>query len=136
MTFALDPRLEADTLPLGELPLSRALVMNDARFPWVILVPRLPGLREIIDLAAAGRGALMEEIAAVSEALREITGAEKLNIGALGNRVAQLHVHVVARFSDDVAWPGPVWGHGAARPYAAAAAAALAAQIASRLRFV
>ena len=136
MAFQLDARLEADTLPLGDLRLSRARLMNDARFPWLILVPRRPDLRELIDLAPAERSILMEEIAATSAALKEATGAEKLNVGALGNRVPQLHVHVVARFAGDAAWPGPVWGHGASVPYAAGAAKALAAQLAARLGFV
>ena len=136
MSFELDSRLEADTVALGDMPLSRLRLMNDARFPWLILVPRRPALREIFDLTATERGLLMEEIAAVSAALRETTGAEKLNIGALGNRVPQLHIHVVARFAADVAWPSPVWGHGAAQAYAPAAARALAARLEARLGFV
>ena len=136
MTFALDSRLETDTLHLGDLLLSRVRLMNDARFPWLILVPRKPDLREFTDLAAPERAMLMEEIAAASAALQDATGAQKLNVGALGNRVPQLHVHVVARFEDDSAWPAPVWGNGRGEPYADAAAQALAAQITARMAFV
>ena len=136
MTFALDSRLETDTLHLGDLLLSRVRLMNDARFPWLILVPRKPDLREFTDLAAPERAMLMEEIAAASTALQDATGAQKLNVGALGNRVPQLHVHVVARFEGDSAWPAPVWGNGRGEPYGDAAAQALAAQITARLAFV
>ena len=136
MTFALDSRLETDTLHLGDLLLSRVRLMNDARFPWLILVPRKPDLREFTDLAAPERAMLMEEIAAASAALQDATGAQKLNVGALGNRVPQLHVHVVARFEGDSAWPAPVWGNGRGEPYADAAAQALAAQITARMAFV
>ena len=133
--FALHPRLAADTLPLGDLPLCRALLMRDARFPWLILVPRRPDLREVVDLSAEERGLLMEEIAQASNALRSETGAEKLNVGALGNVVAQLHIHVVARFAADAAWPGPVWGSGPASPYPDDAADALAGRLAATLGF-
>ena len=128
MTFALDPRLAADTLPLGDLKLSRALLMNDARYPWLILVPRRPNLSEIVELAAQDRAALMDEIAAASAFLRALPHVDKLNVGALGNIVEQLHIHVVGRTVGDPAWPGPVWGVGARRPYAPAAAEALLTQ--------
>jgi diadenosine tetraphosphate (Ap4A) HIT family hydrolase len=98
--------------------------MNDARYPWVILVPRRAGAVEIFDLDAADRALLVEEIAAVARVLKE-GGARKINIGALGNLVPQLHVHVVARAPGDAAWPGPVWGKGVAEPYSAAARDAL-----------
>jgi diadenosine tetraphosphate (Ap4A) HIT family hydrolase len=91
--------------------------MNDANYPWVILVPRRAGVVEIIDLDEAERGRLMAEIAEVSAALRELTGCAKLNVAAIGNVVPQLHVHVVARRTDDPAWPRPVWGAAPARPY-------------------
>lgn len=119
MSFNLDPRLEADTIALGRLSLSRVLLMNDARYPWLILVPERPDLAEIVDLSARDRATLMEEIAAVSEALKGTFQPDKLNVGALGNRVRQLHVHVLARFQSDAAWPGPVWGIGEAEPYPA-----------------
>jgi diadenosine tetraphosphate (Ap4A) HIT family hydrolase len=128
MSFALDPRLAADTLPIGDLELSRALLMNDARYPWLILVPRREGLGEIVDLDPADRTALIEEIAAASGFLRGLPRVDKLNVGVLGNVVKQLHIHVLGRAIGDPAWPGPVWGVGARQPYAADAAAALVAQ--------
>jgi diadenosine tetraphosphate (Ap4A) HIT family hydrolase len=134
MSFALDPRLAADTLPIGELKLSRLLLMNDARYPWLILVPRRPNLSEIVELAAQDRAALMDEIAAASAFLRALPHVDKLNVGALGNVVKQLHVHVLGRAIGDSAWPGPVWSVGAARPYPQDAAAALVAQARAALR--
>ncbi|MCW6510456.1 HIT family protein [Lichenifustis flavocetrariae] len=124
MTFALHPRLAADTLPAGDLGLSTVRLMNDARFPWLILVPRRPDLVEIFDLTAPERATMIEELATLAKALREVTGAVKMNVGALGNLVPQLHLHVVARFTHDAAWPGPVWGAGRASPYSTEAAAA------------
>lgn len=117
MTFALHPRLAADTVPVCDLDLCTVLLMNDARFPWLVLVPRREEAVEIIDLAEADRTLLMTEIARASEALRAAAPCDKLNVGALGNLVPQLHVHVVARVEGDAAWPGPVWGSGAAKPY-------------------
>lgn len=136
MSFQLHPRLADDTIHLGDMILSRVLLMNDARFPWLMLVPRRPDLSEVVDLATGERSMLMEEIAAVSSALREATQSPKLNVGALGNIVPQLHVHVVARFESDAAWPGPVWGHGDREPYQEPAAAAFAAEISQRLPLV
>jgi diadenosine tetraphosphate (Ap4A) HIT family hydrolase len=115
--FALDPRLAADTAPVGDLALSTLRLMRDARFPWAILVPRIAGAVEIADLSPADRATLMEEVAQVSHALRRVAPCDKLNVGALGNLVPQLHVHVVARRKGDAAWPGPVWGSGGAEPY-------------------
>lgn len=124
--FALDPRLEADTLPLGELGLSSVRLMNDARFPWLVLVPRRAGLSELTDLAPVDAAALMDEIRIATRVMLALAEPDKVNVGALGNVVAQLHVHVVGRFRSDPAWPGPVWGSGPAKPYPAHAAAALA----------
>ena len=115
--FALNPRLEADTVPVGDLALSRVLLMNDARFPWLILVPRRAGARELTDLSPEDQASLLAEIAAASRVLQRLIHPHKLNTAAIGNVVAQLHIHVVARFADDVAWPAPVWGHGAREPY-------------------
>ncbi|MEQ8859488.1 MAG: HIT domain-containing protein [Pseudomonadales bacterium] len=115
--FILHARLAADCRELGDLRLSRLLLMDDSRFPWCILVPRRPGLSELHHLAAADRTALLDDIDAVSQALLTIPRVGKLNVGALGNVVAQLHVHVVGRHRDDAAWPGPVWGSGPAVPY-------------------
>jgi diadenosine tetraphosphate (Ap4A) HIT family hydrolase len=123
MTFSLDPRLAADTFPVGDLALCRVLLMNDSRFPWLILVPRRVNSSEIFDLAPPERAVLIEEAAQAGEKLKALIGAEKINIGALGNKVRQLHVHVVARFARDAAWPGPVWGAGLASPYPPRAAA-------------
>ena len=96
------------------MALSRVLLMNDARLPWLILVPRREGLVELIDLDAADRMQLIEEATRASRFLKAHAGADKINVGALGNIVRQLHVHVVARSIGDTGWPGPVWGHGAA----------------------
>src|SRR5216684_2483446 len=122
-TFTLDPRLEAESFPLGRLELCEARLFNDARFPWLILVPAHAGLVEIIDLDAAGQQRLMREVALAAAALRTATRCHKLNVAALGNQVRQLHVHVIARFETDPAWPNPVWGRGARVPYEPMAAA-------------
>lgn len=129
--FLLDPRLEADTLFIGRLALCDARLMRDARFAWIVLIPRRAGLLEIFDLAAEERMQAMAEIARVAEALKRETGCLKINIGALGNIVRQLHIHIVARREGDAAWPGPVWGSGASVPYPEGAAEALA----DRLRY-
>jgi diadenosine tetraphosphate (Ap4A) HIT family hydrolase len=121
--FTLDPRLEAESFPLGRLPLCEVRLFNDARFPWLILVPARAGLVEIIDLDEAGRQDLMREIALAAAALKKATSCHKLNVAALGNQVRQLHVHVIARFETDAAWPNPVWGRGARVPYEPQAAA-------------
>ena len=132
--FQLDPQLDADTLPLGRLGLCRILLMNDARYPWLILVPERGGLAEIIDLPEPEQMTLMREIAAASQALQALFNPDKLNVGALGNRVRQLHVHVLARFVSDQAWPGPVWGVGAAQPYPPHMAGVTMDRIADALR--
>ena len=116
--FAVDEQLANETVPVGDLPLSRVLLKRDRRFPWVILAPRIAGAVELTDLSAEDRGRLMEEIAQVSIALRRLAAPHKINVGALGNIVRQLHVHVVAREEGDEAWPGPVWGAGVALSYA------------------
>ncbi len=117
MPFTLHPTLARDTVEVARLPLCRALLMNDRRFPWLILVPEREAVREIHELSPADRAVLIEEIARASEALDRLFHPDKLNVGALGNVVPQLHVHVVARTAGDPAWPGPVWGSGAAVPY-------------------
>ncbi len=116
-TWSLHPQIEADAVAVGDLALSRLLLANDANYPWTILVPRRAGLTEIIDLDAAAQAQLLGEIDSVSRALKAITACDKLNVAALGNVVAQLHVHVIARRHDDVAWPKPVWGAVAAAAY-------------------
>jgi len=112
MSFAIDPRLAADTHAVGALPFSELLLMDDARFPWVILVPRIAGARELIDLDEGDQRLLLGEIDHVARALETLLHPDKLNIAALGNVVPQLHVHVIARFTSDAAWPNPVWGRG------------------------
>ncbi len=121
-SFLLHPVLSADTLPIATLPVSELLLMNDARFPWCILVPQLPGLTEWHHLPAEARLPFFDEMDRVSRCLLALPGITKINVGALGNRVPQLHVHVVGRHPADAAWPGPVWGSGAAVPYEAAKA--------------
>ena len=115
--WSLDPQLQRDTIAVGDLSLARVLAMNDANYPWVILVPRLAGAVEIIDLDDQQQAQLMDEIAMLSRVLKDVTGCDKLNIAAIGNVVAQLHVHIVARHRNDAAWPRPVWGVVPARPY-------------------
>lgn len=116
--FELDPRLAADTVFVVDWKLCRVLLMDDRRFPWLVLVPRRAGLAELDDLVEDDRTRLMHEIQRAMKTLRGVTPCDKLNVGALGNIVRQLHVHVVARREDDVAWPAPVWGNGAAQRYA------------------
>jgi len=129
LTFTLDPRLAADTAPVGDLALSRVLLMNDANYPWLILVPRLPDVTELIDLEENAQVQLTAEIARASAALKAVTACDKLNVAALGNVVPQLHVHVIARRRDDAAWPKPVWGAAPAKVYAPAARDALIAAL-------
>ncbi len=117
MSFSLDARLSSDTDFVGDLPLCRVLLMNDSRWPWLVLVPRRDNLAELSDLEAVDRTRLIEEAARMADWLKAHTRAEKINLGALGNIVRQLHVHVVARSAGDPGWPGPVWGFGAAVPY-------------------
>jgi diadenosine tetraphosphate (Ap4A) HIT family hydrolase len=109
-TWSLHPQLAQDTVPVGDLAVARVLLAKDANYPWLILVPKLPALSELIDLEENAQVQLLAEIAAAARVLKEITACDKLNIAALGNQVPQLHVHVVARRRDDAAWPKPVWG--------------------------
>lgn len=113
--FTLDPRLAADTCHVAALALCDVLLMDDARFPWLILVPRRVGMAEIAELTEADQARLWREVNQAAAALRAVAPCDKLNLGALGNIVRQLHVHVVVRREGDAAWPGPVWGSGAAR---------------------
>ena len=115
--FTLDPRLAADSMHVTSLGLSDLRLMNDARFAWLLLVPRRVGMAEIIDMEKPDRARLFEEIVAVMRALKAATGCDKLNVAALGNQVRQLHVHVIGRFISDATWPGPVWGTGTAVAY-------------------
>lgn len=116
--WSLHSQLHADTVPICDLALSRLLAMNDANFPWLILVPRRAGVSEIIDLGDE-QPALMNELSLVSRALKDETRCDKLNVAAIGNVVPQLHIHIVARRKDDAAWPKPVWGAVPPRAYEA-----------------
>lgn len=115
--FTLHPQLDADTHVVGDLDFTRVLLMDDARFPWLILVPRAPDLRELTDLSIDDQHRLLNEINHGARALHAIVNPDKLNIAMLGNVVPQLHVHVIARFTSDEAWPKPVWGIGARIAY-------------------
>lgn len=115
--FVLHPQLQADAMEALDLELSRVLLMNDTRFPWLILVPRVADATELIDLLPAQQTRLMHEIALVSAVMRDLFEPDKLNVATIGNIVPQLHVHVVARSRMDSLWPAPVWGQGAALPY-------------------
>lgn len=123
--FKLDPAFVATSHRVVDLPLCEVRLQDDARYPWLVLIPRLPGLRELEDLSPTDRAQLLEETIRAGSAVRAVgatlgLAVDKLNIGALGNVTAQLHVHVVGRRGDDPAWPGPVWGHSPARAYDAA----------------
>ncbi|KQY35206.1 diadenosine tetraphosphate hydrolase [Caulobacter sp. Root487D2Y] len=123
--FSLDLAFVATAADLGELPLCHARLQLDARYPWIVLVPRVAGARELEDLSAADRARLIEETVLAGAAVRavaEVLGVpvDKLNVGALGNVTPQLHVHVVGRRRGDPAWPGPVWGHSPGAAYKAA----------------
>ena len=131
--FDLHSRLAADTAFVADWKLCRVLLMNDARYPWLILVPRRNDVTEIFELAPEDREMLMAEIALVSERLKHFTHAAKINVGALGNLVPQLHTHIVARNPGDAAWPGPVWGHGRAEPYSASALETLVGELVKTL---
>lgn len=133
MSVALDPRLAADTVPVAELALCSVRLMDDARFGWLVLVPRQPDLAEVTDLPADERVLMWQEVELAGEALRAVFPCDKLNIGALGNIVRQLHVHVVARREGDAAWPGPVWGSGPAAPYTPAERQARVTELAAVL---
>ena len=115
--FQLHERLAADTHNLGRSRLCEILLMNDRTWPWIILVPAVPDIREIYQLGKEQQQRLLEESSTLSQGMMEIFGGDKMNVAALGNMVPQLHCHVVGRFKDDPAWPGPIWGVGTAEPY-------------------
>ncbi len=112
MTFELHPQLAKDCLPVIDLMLCRVLLMNNSNFPWLILVPMRENMREIFDLSREDYTLVMEEIRTVSEKFCEFSKADKMNVAALGNMVPQLHIHTIARFKNDAAWPNPVWNAG------------------------
>jgi diadenosine tetraphosphate (Ap4A) HIT family hydrolase len=115
--WSLHPQLARDTTNVGDLPLARVLLMNDANYPWLMLVPRRPAASELLDLDEGEQAMLMSEIALLARVLKDVTGCDKLNIAAIGNVVPQLHVHIVARRRNDATWPRPVWGAVPARAY-------------------
>ncbi len=116
-TFTLDDRLRRDTDRIMQLGLCQLRMMRDSRWPWLVLVPQRDAITEVFDLTPLDQAMLTFEQNLVASALKNITGAAKINIGALGNIVSQLHVHIIARFEGDTNWPGPIWGHGEAVPY-------------------
>jgi diadenosine tetraphosphate (Ap4A) HIT family hydrolase len=117
VVFVLDPRLQQDTLPIGDFPLCRLLLSNDSNYPWFILVPRREDISELFQLDDADQRQLWKETTALAEILKDSFDADKLNVAALGNVVSQLHMHVIVRKHEDAAWPAPVWGKHPARPY-------------------
>lgn len=133
MSFVLHPRLAADTFVLGDFPLSALLLMNDAQYPWLVLVPRREGAREIYQLDERDQQQLLRESAALSHAAMAAFDGEKLNVAALGNLVPQLHLHHVVRYAHDAAWPRPVWGLHPARPYGEAERASRVAALRAHL---
>lgn len=130
--FVLDSRLQQDTVPIGDFPLCRLLLMNDAHYPWFILVPRREDVSELFQLDAGDQQALWQETTQLAEMLKDTFAADKMNVATLGNMVNQLHMHVVVRRREDVAWPAPVWGKHPAQPYSVEQVAA----IRSKLRLV
>jgi diadenosine tetraphosphate (Ap4A) HIT family hydrolase len=131
--FELDPRLASDTHFVCDWSVSRLLLMDDARFPWLILVPRIPEARELHALANATRAGLFAEVMRAAAALERATAAAKMNVAALGNVVPQLHIHVIARQPDDAAWPAPVWGVDGREPWDPAARVELLARFEAEL---
>ena len=134
LRFKADPAFDAGSIVVCDWPLCQVRLQDDARFPWLILIPRRDGLHEMEDLSPPDRAVLMEEIVRAGEVVRMLGEAaqrpvQKLNVAALGNVTAQLHVHVVGRRNDDGLWPDPVWGRGAAAPYGAQALQAAASRI-------
>jgi len=121
--FSLHPQLAADTIEVGSHNLCKVLLMNDQQYPWLVLVPQRPDIREVYQLSDNDQRLLWQEVTDTGKALMDLHQGFKLNIGALGNMVPQLHIHVIARQTDDAAWPGPVWGVKSAQPYSAEALA-------------
>lgn len=115
--FELHPQLAADSHPVADLDLCELRLIDDRRYPWLVLIPRVAGATELIDLEAAQRPLLSNEIDIASRLLRDVFAPDKLNVAALGNQVPQLHVHVIGRFRNDPAWPKPIWGQFPAQPY-------------------
>lgn len=134
--FLLDPRLESTSIFISDHGATQLRLVNDARFPWVLVIPRVPDARELIDLDADVRQHVMERVFALCQVFQAALSPTKLNIGALGNIVPQLHIHVIARYETDESWPGPVWGRGQAIPYTEKTAQRLIAQLCNGLETV
>ena len=133
MSFALHPDIIRDTAEIARLPLCRVGLMNDATYPWLVLSPMLPGLRDFHDVPVAHHAALMGEIGRASRALQQVYKPDKINVAALGNVTPQLHIHVIARRAGDPAWAKPVWGIVPAKPYETAAMGETIAKIRTAL---
>ena len=127
--FSLDSRLHQDTHVIGDFPLSRLLLSNDANYPWFILVPRREAISELFQLNDTDQFQLWQETTFLAQVLKEVYAADKMNVATLGNVVAQLHMHVIVRHTDDAAWPAPVWGKVAAKPYGVEQLAKVRAQL-------
>lgn len=117
MRFAIHSQLSSDSINLGSFALCEVLLMNDNRFPWIILVPRIPQLQDFHEIPIQHRDTLFLEIEQCSRAIQNIWAVDKMNVAALGNQVSQLHIHVIGRRTTDLAWPNPVWGSGTPIPY-------------------
>ncbi len=129
MTFKLHPQLANDSIHLADFKLCQLRLINDQRFYWLLLVPKVAGATEIIDLTPANYQQLWQEVHFISQIVKPLKQADKLNIATLGNQVPQLHLHLIARFTNDTAWPNPVWGKGIVQPYALTGIKALALEL-------
>jgi diadenosine tetraphosphate (Ap4A) HIT family hydrolase len=132
--FVLDPRIEEASVPVADWPLAQLRLKDDARFHWLLLVPRRPGVVELTDLSEDDYLQLSAEVLAANRLLQEVVRPDKINVATLGNVVPQLHVHVVGRFASDPAWPGAIWCHGAGTTYPPHALAILAGRYAKAAR--
>lgn len=130
MAFSLDPRLASDTLFAAQFPLCEVRVMNDARYPWLVAVPHVSGAIELFGLTPRDSEQVWREVQALGALVSGLPGVGKVNIGALGNIVRQLHIHILGRHEGDPAWPGPVWGHSPSKPYGPDEAAPLIDRVA------
>ena len=130
-TFELHPQLAKDSIRLADLKLCQLRLINDQRFYWLLLVPKVADVSELHDLSSSDHQQLWQEVHFLSQVIKPLTKADKLNVATLGNKVSQLHLHIVARFTDDAAWPNPVWGSGTAKPYSPAAIQAMADELQS-----
>ena len=131
--FVLDARLQQDTLQIGDFPLSRLMLSNDANYPWFILVPRRADISELFELDAGDQEQLWRETTFLAQLLKSVFAADKMNVATLGNVVSQLHMHVIVRQADDIAWPAPIWGRHPAQPYTAEQLAAVIERLRGKL---